>query len=289
VNENITITKTISIREAGFDEFWLQDQICKNPAALKLGGLEVMYKERIQTSGRRLDILLKDPEDDSMFEVEVMLGETDETHIIRTIDYWDKEQRKYPQRQHFAVLVSERIDSDFFNIIYRFSHSIPIIAIQVNLLEVEGKRALHFSKVIDTYEEPEDLPDARQREASEATWHNAAPQTLEAAKILLEITKPKIPDAKLHFTQSYIVIEANRAHYIWLKKRGGGASYLSFWFTQKNIPEAEEQLKKTSLSFEKKSYSKGYNVCFTTDGKALQTNSEVMVRLAELARLSYEE
>ena len=33
-------------------------------------------------------MLLKDPEDDSMFEVELKLGATDETHIIRTIEYW---------------------------------------------------------------------------------------------------------------------------------------------------------------------------------------------------------
>src|SRR6185369_16223540 len=99
---------------------------------------------------------LKDSEDDKMFEVEVMLGQTDETHIVRTIAYWDNEQRKFPQRQHFAVLVAERFDRDFFNVIYRFSHSIPIIAVQVNLVEVAGQHALHFSKVIDTYQEPED-------------------------------------------------------------------------------------------------------------------------------------
>jgi hypothetical protein len=47
--------------------------------------LEAIAQERQQSSGGRLDILLKNPEDDSMYEVEVMLGETDETHIIRTI------------------------------------------------------------------------------------------------------------------------------------------------------------------------------------------------------------
>ena len=64
--------------------------------------------------GRRLDILLKNPEDDTMYETEVMLGETDETHIIRTIEYWDIEKRKFPQRQHYAVLVAEHINRRFF-------------------------------------------------------------------------------------------------------------------------------------------------------------------------------
>ena len=31
-----------------------------------------------------------------------MLGETDPSHIIRSIEYWDNEKRKYPQRQNFA-------------------------------------------------------------------------------------------------------------------------------------------------------------------------------------------
>jgi hypothetical protein len=95
--DEIEIAQPISIRDAGLDEFWLQNQISENPNCLGLGELETIAKERQQPSGRRLDILLKIPEDDSMYEVEVMLGETDETHIIRTIEYWDNEKRKWPQ------------------------------------------------------------------------------------------------------------------------------------------------------------------------------------------------
>jgi len=81
----IPIATPISIREAKLDEYWLQDQIYENPTCLGLGDLESVSKEKLQSSGGRLDILLKNPEDDSMYEVEVMLGETDESHIIRTI------------------------------------------------------------------------------------------------------------------------------------------------------------------------------------------------------------
>jgi len=123
----IPIASTISIRDSGFDEYWLQDQIYENPTCLGLGELESVAKERQQSSGGRLDILLKNPEDDTMYEVEVMLGETDETHIIRTIEYWDNEKRKWPQRQHYAVLVAESITRRFFNVIHLFSHSIPIL------------------------------------------------------------------------------------------------------------------------------------------------------------------
>lgn len=105
--DRVAIGKTLRIREKGLDEFWLQDQIAANPGRLGLGDLEVISRERQHSSGGRLYLLLKDPEDDSMYEVEVMLGETDESHIIRTLEYWDNEKRRWPQRQHFAVLVAE--------------------------------------------------------------------------------------------------------------------------------------------------------------------------------------
>jgi hypothetical protein len=116
----------------------LQSQIVDNPGCLGLGELEAIAKERQQSSGGRLDVLLKNPEDDSMYEVEVMLGETDETHIIRTIEYWDNEKRKWPQRQHVAVLVAEHINRRFFNVIHLLSHSIPIVAVQVSMLNVNA-------------------------------------------------------------------------------------------------------------------------------------------------------
>src|SRR3990167_7855246 len=147
INMEISIATAISIREAGFDEYWIRDQIYDNPTCLGLGDLEPVSKERIQSSGGRLDILLKNPEDDSMYEVEIMLGETDETHIIRTIEYWDNEKRRWPQRQHYAVLVAESITRRFFNVIQLLGQSVPIIAIQANLIEAKGNKILSFTKV----------------------------------------------------------------------------------------------------------------------------------------------
>src|SRR2546425_4507779 len=141
---SIPIGKQLSILSCGYDEAWLQDQIIEDPTCLRLGELEFVSRERQQASGGRLDILLKDPEDDAMYEVEVMLGGTDETHIIRTIEYWDNEKRKWPQRQHFAVLVAEQITRRFFNVIQLISHAVPMIAIQANIIEAERRRILQF-------------------------------------------------------------------------------------------------------------------------------------------------
>src|SRR5580704_7550961 len=187
--DEIEIAQHTSIREAGFDEYWLQNQISDNPNCLGLGELETIAKERQQSSGGRLDILLKNPEDDTMYEVEVMLDETDESHIIRTIEYWDNEKRKWPQRQHFAVLVAEHINRRFFNVIHLLSHSIPIIAVQVAMLMANGKRSVFFTKVLDTYEEIDDGTSLEDRTYNREDWTKKAKWTLEAADTLLNVTK----------------------------------------------------------------------------------------------------
>jgi hypothetical protein len=136
VPEEIPVASTKSIRECGLDELWLQDQIANNPSCLDLGDLELVSREQRHPGGGRLDILFKGSDDDAvMYEVEVMLGETDEKHIIHTIEYWDREKRRWPQRQHFAVLVAESITRRFFNVIHLLSHCIPIIAVQANVVD----------------------------------------------------------------------------------------------------------------------------------------------------------
>jgi hypothetical protein len=282
---NIPIAKTVSIREAGFDEYWLQDQIVNNPSALDLGDLEVISKEKIQASGGRLDILLKDPEDDKMYEVEVMLGETDETHIIRTIEYWDNEKRKFPQRQHQAVLVAEKFSRRYFNVIQLFSHAIPITAVQAYITEVAGQKSLHFLKVLDTYEEPDDLSGAAYQGSTEQDWREDSPWTLEAANTLQEIIRQELPTAQLHYLKSYIAISVNGDNYIWLHKRSGNKSQIGFWFSEKYFGQASEQLDKAEISYSKRNLS----LYLTTDSKTLKNQAALILKLADLCKLSWVE
>ncbi|GAB1483229.1 hypothetical protein MASR2M78_20450 [Treponema sp.] len=86
-----------------------------------------------------------------MYEIEVMLGERDPSHIIRTIEYWDNEKRRYPQRQYFAVLIAESFDRRYFNVVQLLSLNIPMLAIQVDLLEVANDYVLNFTKILDVY------------------------------------------------------------------------------------------------------------------------------------------
>jgi len=74
-------------------ESWLQDVIAENPEIIGLGDLVLKDKERKQPRAGRLDILLQDSEINKRYELEIQLGKTDESHIIRTIEYWDIERK----------------------------------------------------------------------------------------------------------------------------------------------------------------------------------------------------
>ncbi len=93
--------------------------------------------------------MLQDRDTQRCYEVELQLGATDETHIVRTIEYWDIERKRYPQYDHCAVLVAEDITSRFLNVVSLFNGTIPLIAIQMQALKVGENITLVFSTVMD--------------------------------------------------------------------------------------------------------------------------------------------
>ena len=131
------------------NEKWVHQVIIEDPSLLGLGDLIVKDAERTQPSGGRLDLLLFEPESNRRYEVEFQLGRTDETHIIRTLEYWDYERRRFPQYEHCAVLIAEDITSRFLNVISLFNGIIPIIAIQMKAVKMDNNFSLLFTTVLD--------------------------------------------------------------------------------------------------------------------------------------------
>lgn len=104
----ITKLQSVSLKRTdGLNERWVQEQIAEDPTILGIGDVVVKDKERIHPNAGRLDLLLQDPDTLKRFEVEIQLGATDESHIIRTIEYWDIERKRYPQYEHAAVIIAE--------------------------------------------------------------------------------------------------------------------------------------------------------------------------------------
>ena len=137
------------LNHPALNEKWVQEVIARDPSILGLGDLILKDKERIQPKAGRLDLLLQDPDTNRRYEVEIQLGKVDESHIIRTIEYWDIERKRYPQYDHCAVIIAEDITSRFLNIISIFNGFIPLIAIQINAYKVKDDYFLLSTTVLD--------------------------------------------------------------------------------------------------------------------------------------------
>lgn len=120
--------------------------------------------------------------------------------------------------------MAESITSRFFNVVQLLSHCIPIIAVQANIVELDGKRALYFSKVLDTYEEPElELPSSHEK-SGEPYWEENAPWVLDTARALLETVGPIWVGAVIRCVKSYITIAVDGDDVLYIWKKGGGKS-----------------------------------------------------------------
>ncbi len=186
-------------------EKWVQNQLINDPSLLGLGELAVKDVERRQPRSGRLDLLLVDPDTSTRYEVEVQLGATDESHIIRTIEYWDTERRRYPQYEHIAVIVAEQITSRFFNVISLLNGSIPIIAIQMSAYELdEDTVTIICTKVLDhvalgTDEEDEGEPTDRRY------WETqSSRETMALVDAFFELVQQKDPEVELKYNKFYI-------------------------------------------------------------------------------------
>lgn len=142
--ERISLKNSSLVKENMIQEF-----IFNAPTVLGLGDVTPIQREKIQPAGGRLDMLLASDDKGTRYEVEIQLGATDPSHIIRTIEYWDTEKRRYPQYDHCAVIVAEEITGRFMNVIQLFNGAIPLIAIQVSAYKNGDDISLSFTKIID--------------------------------------------------------------------------------------------------------------------------------------------
>jgi len=192
-------------RSPDFNEQWVQERIEEDTSLLGLGDLDFKESQRIQPSGGRLDLLLQDAETRERYEIEIQLGSTDESHIIRTLEYWDIERKRYPQYDHFAVIIAEDITSRFLNVISLFNGHIPIIAIQMQALSVGDSTTLVFTKVLDVVQRGLEEADEVQPQADRAYWEKkAAKSTVALADALLELVHEVRPDMYLNYVKHYI-------------------------------------------------------------------------------------
>ncbi|MBN8632341.1 MAG: hypothetical protein J0L76_15980 [Rhodobacterales bacterium] len=191
---------------AEYGEKWVQERIAEDPSILGLGDLILKDKERIHPNAGRLDILCQDAESNRRYEIEIQLGKTDESHIVRTIEYWDIERKRYPQYDHVAVIVAEDITSRFLNVISLFNGFIPIVAIQMQAFRFGDNISLVFTTVLNEMrlglvDDDEAVADVTDR----SYWEKrASKQTLAITDSLFGIVASFAPGLSLKYNKFYI-------------------------------------------------------------------------------------
>lgn len=191
---------------AEYGEKWVQERIAEDPSILGLGDLILKDKERIHPNAGRLDILCQDAESNRRYEIEIQLGRSDESHIVRTIEYWDIERKRYPQYDHVAVIVAEDITSRFLNVISLFNGFIPIVAIQMQAFRFGDNISLVFTTVLNEMrlglvDDDEAVADVTDR----SYWEKrASKQTLAITDSLFGIVASFAPGLSLKYNKFYI-------------------------------------------------------------------------------------
>ncbi len=130
-----------------FRESWLRDRIADDPGLLGLGPLRLVDVERRQPRAGRLDLLLQQAS--RRYVVELMLGRLDESHLVRSIEYWDAAQRASPGFEHVAVLAAEELPPRLLRVLELLRATLPLVVLQMCAMRWESKFVLHFIRLLE--------------------------------------------------------------------------------------------------------------------------------------------
>ena len=238
---------------AEYQENWIQSIIADDPGIIGLGDLVLRDRERSQPRAGRLDLLLQDPETKRRYEVELQLGASDETHIIRTIEYWDIERKRYPQYDHVAVLIAEDITSRFLNVVSLFNGFIPLIAIQMQAFNVNGALTLIFTKVLDEMTQGlvDEDEDAESTPTDRPYWENRATKTtLAMADDIFSMVQKLDPKLALNYNKFYIGLTRNKrpCNFVVLQPQ---KAVLKFRIRLNRLEQIEKIITESGLDFKR--------------------------------------
>ena len=201
---NLTNATTLNmLQHPTINEEWLEDRIYEDTSLLGLGDLDVIDRQKSQPPGGRLDLLLRDPDTLTRYVVELQLGATDPEHIVRAIEYWDVERLRYPDHDHVAVIVAEDVTGRFFNVINLFNGMIPLIAIQMKCVEVNGNHALIATRVLDRIQRGIVEEDGGEQ-VDHSSWQAKYSETMPIVDQLFTMIQAANPNIEPNYRKAHI-------------------------------------------------------------------------------------
>lgn len=249
--EKINLKNNPEIKEDHIQQF-----IFENPQVLGLGDLTPIRREKTQPAGGRLDVLMAD-DNDTRYEIEIQLGATDPSHIIRTIEYWDNEKKRYPQYDHCAVIVAEEITGRFMNVIQLFNGSIPLIALQMQATKIGDDIQLSFVKVLDRISLGTD--DEEENEPTDRNFWEKKSKVLKYVDEIFKDVSQYAPGFELKYNKFYIGLARNGSatNFLYFKPKKRFI-YLFAKFPENT--ERSEQLDNTDLEWIYAARSRAYRI-----------------------------
>lgn len=281
--EYVRATRVSLKGHLNYNERWLQRQISADPSILGLGDVDVKDTERRQPRAGRLDLLLYDSENNTRYEVEIQLGATDESHIIRTLEYWDNERRRFPQYEHIAVIAAEEITGRFLNVINLFNQSIPLIAIQMSALEVAGNLTLHATRVLDLALPAPEEEDEPGQDADYDYWlRKSSPDIMKAVGRAVDLVNTYGLRMQPKYNKYYIGLQRDGLpdNFVELKAQ---RNKIRMDFRIPRTDELDARIDEWGLNLLR--YDKHYKrYCISLTPDDLDTHREELLELTRLAR-----
>ena len=280
--EKISLKSHPTIKEDTIQKFIFDD-----PSVLGLpGDVSAIQREKLQPTGGRLDMLFGD-DNGTRYEVEIQLGATDPSHIIRTLEYWDTEKKRYPQYDHCAVIVAEEITGRSMNMISLFNGSIPLIALQMSAYKMGDDVSLVFTKVIDRIELATD--DEDDFEVTDRHYWESTKSTTKMVK-LVDAIYEDLGELVSGYEMKY------NKFYIGLAKDGIAKNFVYFRPTKQYIylylkgtedKEIEELLDNAGIDYTYENRGRRYRIKFVTFND-YKEQKEIVTQMVNRAREYYD-
>jgi hypothetical protein len=106
IKENIKMEIINLFRHSEYDEPWLKDKIAEKPELLGLGRLRLLEREKYDRIAGITDLIMESSDRKNLFVIEVMVGEIDESHIVRSILYWLTEKNAENMKNIYPICLS---------------------------------------------------------------------------------------------------------------------------------------------------------------------------------------
>jgi hypothetical protein len=227
-----------TLRALSLNETWLRDWIREKPTRLGLGNIAIKSIEvqHSTKSGGRLDILAYQPDIDTYYEIELMLGDVNADHGFRCLDYWARERLMKPNAKHVAVLVAENLSGRYQTLIDTLSGFLPFIGIELRVLTFcdENQSATIVPLIIaqpdelvlGSSDDPVDAAnvDGKKVPRDRAWWEeNSSPTYLATVDALTDLCAKHCGPSSIDLTaSSYISLKKGRRCWLPMWKRQNG-------------------------------------------------------------------